>query len=133
MNKTFLQFALLCDVVIKDEYTKKLSFIGLFDNVISHKLPMIQSKMYIVSRWSNISDELEHIQNFKIIRVEDDKEIYNSKKYETPFILKNEKQKHTVIIVITDISFEKIGDYKVIFFLDGEVQAQQIYFKVSIS
>jgi hypothetical protein len=132
MNKPFLQFALLCDEVIKDELTKKLSFIGLFDKINSNKLPITQSKIYIVSRWLNISDGLEHIQNFKIIREQDGEEIYDSKKNENPFLLKNKKDNHTVIAVINNIRFDQAGNYYILFFLDGEVQPQKIYFEISL-
>lgn len=130
MNEPFLQFALLCDEVIKDELTKKLSFIGLFDKINSNKLPITQSKIYIVSRWLNISDGLEHIQNFKIIREQDGEEIHNSKKNEIPFLLKNKKENHTVIASINNIRFGQPGNYYILFFLDGEVQPQKIYFEV---
>jgi len=133
MSKPFLQFALLCDEVIKDEVTKKLSFIGLFDKISSNKLPLTLSKMYIVSRWLNISDGLEHIQNFKIIREQDDKEIYDSKKNETPFLLKHKKENHTVIVIINNLRFDQLGNYYISFFLDGEVQPQKIYFEFVIS
>lgn len=130
MNDPFLQFVLLCDEVITDELTKKLSFIGLFDKINSNKLPITQNKMYIVSRWLNISDGLEHIQNFKIIREQNDEEVYDSKKNEIPFSLKNKKKNHTVIAILNNIRFDQTGNYCILFFLDGEVQPQKIYFEV---
>jgi len=130
MDKPFLQFTLLCDEVIQDEFTKKLSFIGLFDKIHSNKLPMIQSKMYIVSRWLNISDELEHTQHFKILLEKDDKEIYDSKKTEKSFSLKNKKDNHTVIVGINNLNFDQSGNYYIAFFLDEEIQPQKIYFEV---
>lgn len=130
MNKPFLQFVLLCDEVIKDELTKKLSFIGLFDKISSNKLPMTQNKMYIVTRWVNITDRLKHMQYFKIIREKDNKEIYDSKKNETPFLGKNEKENHTVIAGLNNMSFDQPGSYYIDFYLDDIVQPQKIYFEV---
>jgi len=132
MNKTFLQFALLSDTVIKDEFTNKLSLIGLFDKIYDKKLPITIDKMNVLSRWSNISDKVEHEQRFKIVREEDGKEIFDSKKFERKFILTNEKNNHTVIIVIRDLRFEKTGYYKIMFFLDEKIQPQELYFTVNL-
>ena len=133
MNNNFLIFALLCDMVIKEADTGKLSFIGLFDNIKDKKLPMSIHKINVVSRWSNISDGVKHTQYFKIIREEDGKEIFNSRKFEKIFQLKDENQSHTIIIGIQDTIFEKAGSYKVIFFLDEKIQPQKIYFSVNLS
>lgn len=132
MSKPVLQFALLCDEVIKDENTKKLSFIGLFDKINSNVLPIVQNKMYIITRWINIADGVQHMQYFKIIREKDNKEIYDSKKNETPFSVENEKDNHTVIAGLNNTVFDQLGSYYFEFYLDDNVQPQRIYIEVVI-
>ncbi|GAH36722.1 unnamed protein product [marine sediment metagenome] len=132
MSKPVLQFALLCDEVIKEENTKKLSFIGLFGKINSSVLPIVQNRMYIITRWINITDELEHMQYFKIIREKDNKEIYDSKKNELPFLVKNEKGNHTVVARLNNIVFDPPGSYYIEFYLDDNVQPQRIYIEAVI-
>jgi hypothetical protein len=132
MNKPVLQFALLCDEVIIDGNTKKLSFIGLFEKISSNKLPIVHSKLYVVTRWINITDGVEHKQNFKIIREEDKKEIYDSKENEKPFSSTNERNYHTVVAGINNMRFDKPGSYYIDFYLDDIVQPQKIHLKVRL-
>lgn len=133
MNKPVLQFTLLCDDFIKDEDTKKLSFIGIFDKISSSTLPIVQSKLYIATRWINITDGSEHRQNFKIIREKDKKVIYDSKESEKPFSLTDKRGNHTVIMGIKGMSFDQPGSYHIDFYLDDIVQPQKIYFEVSFT
>ena len=132
MDKPVLQSVLLCDNVIKDERSKKLSFIGIFDEINARGFPIGHNLLYIVSRWINLSDGLEHKQRFNIINAEDNKEIYDSKKIEKPFSYTDEGSTHTIVAPIYGLSFKQPGSYHINFYLDDIIQPQKIYLKVRL-
>ena len=129
MNKPVLQFVLLCDNVIKDEKSKKLSFIGIFDEISARGFPIIHNLSYIVTRWINLSDGLEHTQRFNIINAEDNKEIFNS-----TFLFKytDKKNIYTIITTVNSLSIDQPGNYYINFYLDDIIQPQKICLKVRL-
>lgn len=104
----------ICDTVIRDESTKKVSLIGLFNVIGSSTFPCTHSSMHIYMALTG--GHGNHEMEVKLVRVEDQQAVMVMR---GPIEFANPLQVAEVNLRWEKVIFEKSGEYSVEVFCDG--------------
>ncbi len=105
----------VCDEIIRDEISKKISLIGLFSQIQTATFPAHHPSLHVyvslTDGHGNYDGELRFVN-------ENNNSIIASMKGKVPF--KTPLQTVELNFAINNLKFEKPGKYRVEFFCDGE-------------
>ena len=105
----------VCDEIIRDEISKKISLIGLFSQIQTATFPAHHPSLHVyvslTDGHGNYAGELRFVS-------EEDNSIIASMKGKVPF--QNPLQTVELNFAINNLKFEKPGKYRVEFFCDDE-------------
>ncbi len=105
----------VCDEIIRDEISKKISLIGLFSQIQAATFPVHHPSLHVYVSLTNghrdYNGELRFVS-------EDDNNVIASMTGKVPF--KNPLQTVELNFAVNNLKFERPGKYRVEFFCDGE-------------
>jgi hypothetical protein len=115
MKKPIVKFSLSCDDVIVHE-NKKISLIGVFEQITTTAFPLRFPKFALITRWSG--GEGEFTLRIRLLDPQKKKALEESKGIKVEF--KSEGHYHNDILYLGDAEFEAPGVYWIESSVDGE-------------
>lgn len=114
--KPIVNSLLLCDMVIRDRNTNKLSIINYFTNLCSKQVPFIHSSMSVVAIITEVNGKYNC--NLKIVSMRNQKTIVN-----LPGTIEHHNPTHNFefIFDLQQVAFENFGMYSVEFWVGEDL------------
>lgn len=108
-------FVILCEEAIIEKDTNKLYILGIFDNISASKLPVVQPKFTIVTKFEGGTDEHKHKI---VIKYESGEEAARLE----GIINFGPNQKAQYIGRFIGFPFSKFGKYMIEIYVDNDLQ-----------
>ena len=98
----------ICDSVIRDEVTKKVSLIGLFNTIKASRLPCMHPLLHIHVALTN--GHGKYATDVRFVSLDDNKTLFGMK---GDLLFQNPLQVVELIVCMQQLVFEKAGEYAV--------------------
>ncbi len=98
----------ICDSVIRDEVTKKVSLIGLFNTIKANRLPYPHPLLHIHVALTN--GHGKYVTDVRFVSLDDNKPLFGMK---GDLLFQSPLQVVELIVCMQNLRFEKAGEYAV--------------------
>ena len=105
----------ICDDIIRDEFSKKMSLIGLFSRIDARKFPAVHGSLHVYVSLTNGHKVYEG--ELRFVNDRDDTTVF-SMKGKVPF--RDPLQTVELNFGIKNLKFDRPGNYSVQFYCDGK-------------
>ena len=106
----------VCDTIIRDEITHKVSLIGLFSNIWAGSFPCVHERMHIYIALTG--GHAKHKMDVRLVRASDERTVVGM---QGPLEFKNPLHVVEVNLQWKKVTFEQAGTYRVEVLCDGKM------------